>query len=225
MHLPRDVQMVALSATLREPESFLNWISSARGRPGELVTRKDRHVPLHVGGMERKTGSFVEFFGTHGARAQTFEMDKYNALCSALTTRSRPMQPPRRRPPPRAASEPRESSAPRRLRRARRRRRARGRRRRRRQGAARAAAAAAVAGAVGRAATTTCRAFNSECIKLGKALAATRSCRASSSPVAQALRRGRPRLRALNLIGGAGGGVRTPDDDASEEERIKWAAR
>ena len=48
MHLPRAVQMVALSATLREPESFLNWISTTRGRPAELVRRFDRHVPLHV---------------------------------------------------------------------------------------------------------------------------------------------------------------------------------
>ena len=36
MHLPRSVQMVALSATLKEPENFLNWISTTRGRKGEL---------------------------------------------------------------------------------------------------------------------------------------------------------------------------------------------
>ena len=49
MHLPRNVQMVALSATLREPEKFINWISKTRGRPGEIVKRTDRHVPLHFG--------------------------------------------------------------------------------------------------------------------------------------------------------------------------------
>ena len=47
-------------ATLREPESFLHWISTTRSRPGELVRRTDRHVPLHVGGLDRKSGEFVE---------------------------------------------------------------------------------------------------------------------------------------------------------------------
>ena len=106
MHLPRDVQMVALSATLREPESFLNWISITRGRPGELVTRKDRHVPLHVGGMERKTGSFVEFFGTHGARAQHVRDGQVRRAARRSSTRRGRMQPPRRRPRLRAVSEP-----------------------------------------------------------------------------------------------------------------------
>ena len=36
MHLPKSVQMVALSATLREPEQFLGWIERVRSRPGEL---------------------------------------------------------------------------------------------------------------------------------------------------------------------------------------------
>lgn len=30
MHLPPDVQMVALSATLREPEKFVKWIETTR---------------------------------------------------------------------------------------------------------------------------------------------------------------------------------------------------
>ena len=53
MHLPSDVQMVALSATLREPDKFLNWIGNARGRPGKLARRTDRHVPLHVGAISQ----------------------------------------------------------------------------------------------------------------------------------------------------------------------------
>jgi superfamily II RNA helicase len=44
------VQLVALSATLRRPQDFVGWISKARKRPGEIVVRKDRHVPLHFGG-------------------------------------------------------------------------------------------------------------------------------------------------------------------------------
>ena len=69
MHLPADVQMVALSATLREPDKFINWIATARGRPGRLARRTDRHVPLHVGGISTNDGTFTEFFGTHGPRA------------------------------------------------------------------------------------------------------------------------------------------------------------
>ena len=61
--------MVALSATLREPEKFLHWISSARSRPGELARRTDRHVPLHVGGVSQSSKAFVEIFGTHGPDA------------------------------------------------------------------------------------------------------------------------------------------------------------
>ena len=37
MHLSGEVQLVALSATLRRPEDFVAWISSARGRAGEIV--------------------------------------------------------------------------------------------------------------------------------------------------------------------------------------------
>ena len=86
MHLPKEVQMVALSATLKDPEKFLGWIGSTRGRPGELVRRTDRHVPLHVGFLERKKGAFVEFFGTHGERASTFDMVKFAEMKQALTT-------------------------------------------------------------------------------------------------------------------------------------------
>ena len=67
MHLPSDVQMVALSATLKDPEAFLAWIESTRGRAGELVRRHDRHVPLHVGSVDRlkPRDPYAEFFGTH----------------------------------------------------------------------------------------------------------------------------------------------------------------
>ncbi len=37
IHLPPAVQMVALSATLHQPEHFLAWIGRARGRPGDIV--------------------------------------------------------------------------------------------------------------------------------------------------------------------------------------------
>lgn len=92
MHLPSTVQMVALSATLREPETFLSWISKARGRPGKLVRRKDRHVPLHVGALDRKSGAFVELFGTHGPRAGIFDRVKFTQVFSTLTGGPQPVE-------------------------------------------------------------------------------------------------------------------------------------
>jgi len=47
MYLPTTIQIIALSATLSEPERFQAWLS--RRRPTELVRRLDRHVPLHFG--------------------------------------------------------------------------------------------------------------------------------------------------------------------------------
>ena len=224
MHLPRDVQMVALSATLREPESFLNWISITRGRPGELVTRKDRHVPLHVGGMERKTGSFVEFFGTHGARAQTFEMDKYSALCTAL---KHPEGPDATTAAAAAAARGERANE---------------------KAAQREAFAGGGRGGGGRGkgggggggkggkggrggggrggagGNHDMPSFNSECIKLGKALAATNKlpCIVFAMSRMRCVE-GAHACAPLHLIGGAGGErTKQPADDAPEEEHIKW---
>ena len=70
MHLPKHIQLVALSATLKDPQNFLHWIESARKRSGKLVRRLDRHVPLHVGGLCPKTGALLEFYGTHDSPAR-----------------------------------------------------------------------------------------------------------------------------------------------------------
>jgi superfamily II DNA/RNA helicase len=82
MHLPRDVQMVALSATLKEPEKFVDWISSTRHRPGEIVTRTDRHVPLYFGGLSNtkaaEDAEFIEMFSTHGDRKNVFIQDRFH---------------------------------------------------------------------------------------------------------------------------------------------------
>jgi superfamily II RNA helicase len=59
MYLPKTVQIVALSATLSEPEKFQEWLS--RRRSTQLVQRHDRHVPLHFGFY---SGSFVELYKT-----------------------------------------------------------------------------------------------------------------------------------------------------------------
>jgi len=84
MHLAKDVQLVALSATLRRPEDFVSWISSARLRPGEIVVRKDRHVPLHVGGLtytkDALDSEFVELFSTHGPKTGQFDQEGFHKL-------------------------------------------------------------------------------------------------------------------------------------------------
>ena len=60
MFLPPTIQIVALSATLSEPERFQEWLS--RRRPTQLVQRHDRHVPLHFGFYDA-TG-FKELYNT-----------------------------------------------------------------------------------------------------------------------------------------------------------------
>ena len=60
-------------------------IERARGRKGELVRRLDRHVPLHVGGLDPKTGAFLEFYGTHDSadhKAGVFDGEQFNKLFS-----------------------------------------------------------------------------------------------------------------------------------------------
>lgn len=51
-------------------------------RAGELVRRTDRHVPLHLGGVSGISNDFVEFFSTHGPKAQVFDNNKFNKLYS-----------------------------------------------------------------------------------------------------------------------------------------------
>jgi superfamily II RNA helicase len=61
MHLPKDIQTIALSATLSEPEKFQEWLNTRR--PTQLIQRKDRHVPLHFGFYDSKQ-NFIELYST-----------------------------------------------------------------------------------------------------------------------------------------------------------------
>lgn len=66
MYLPTEIQIVALSATLSQPERFCDWLS--KRRPTQLIQRHDRHVPLHIGGYSAKP-QFIELFSTHGKKS------------------------------------------------------------------------------------------------------------------------------------------------------------
>lgn len=75
MNLPTNIQLVALSATLAEPERFREWLE--KRRPTQLVQRTERHVPLYLGGYDGK-GQFVELFSTKGKRA--FESKTFKSI-------------------------------------------------------------------------------------------------------------------------------------------------
>jgi superfamily II RNA helicase len=64
MLLPTSIQIVALSATLSQPEQFQEWLS--KRRPTKLVQRKERYVPLHFGfyKSEKGTNKWVELYNT-----------------------------------------------------------------------------------------------------------------------------------------------------------------
>lgn len=66
MNLPVSVQLIALSATLSEPERFCEWLR--KRKPTQLVQRLDRHVPLYIGGYDSKH-NFIELFSTKGKRS------------------------------------------------------------------------------------------------------------------------------------------------------------
>lgn len=76
MLLPKHVQIIALSATLKSPELFCDWMSErAQTR---VIQRYDRHVPLHVG-MYDVTNEFTEIYSTHG-RSKSMESAAYDHL-------------------------------------------------------------------------------------------------------------------------------------------------
>ena len=49
MSLPKNIQVICLSATLDKPQEFCNWLSQRR--PCKLVQRFDRAVPLYFGSI------------------------------------------------------------------------------------------------------------------------------------------------------------------------------
>ena len=73
--LPPDVQVVALSATLRHPERFCEWLGlrAARAAPprrARVVQRRDRQVPLHFGVYDVR-GDFVELHTEGGGKVES----------------------------------------------------------------------------------------------------------------------------------------------------------
>lgn len=75
MHLPTAIQLVALSATLSQPERFCEWLG--KRRPTRLVQRHERHVPLYIGGYDTKN-QFVELVSTH--HKKSFETSVFHRI-------------------------------------------------------------------------------------------------------------------------------------------------
>jgi len=63
IHLPSDIQIVSLSATIANPEQFTGWIRSRRG-PTDLVLEKHRPVPLESTYLDRDRhhGNAIEWY-------------------------------------------------------------------------------------------------------------------------------------------------------------------
>jgi len=61
MFLDKNIQIISLSATISNAESFRTWL--AQRRPTKLVKRSDRHVPLHICKLD--SHDFVNLFSTH----------------------------------------------------------------------------------------------------------------------------------------------------------------
>ena len=76
VYLPKTIQIIALSATLSNPEKFCEWLS--KRRPTQLVQRFDRHVPLHTGGYDT-TGNFIELYSTKNPQ-KSFESSVFKKL-------------------------------------------------------------------------------------------------------------------------------------------------
>lgn len=75
MALPKNIQIVALSATLSEPENLRDWMSIRKKT--EIVQRNDRHVPLYVGGVTNNR--FVEIMNTHESK-KSLDSNVYSTL-------------------------------------------------------------------------------------------------------------------------------------------------
>jgi antiviral helicase SKI2 len=47
MNMPKNINQIMLSATIDNPESFINWIQTCNNNPSYLLTNHKRVVPLH----------------------------------------------------------------------------------------------------------------------------------------------------------------------------------
>ena len=71
MFLNKEIQVISLSATLSNAESFSNWLNQRRQTT--LVQRLDRHVPLYLGKIDDNT--FKSLYCTHGV--SSLKSDEY----------------------------------------------------------------------------------------------------------------------------------------------------
>lgn len=84
MSLPKNIQLVCLSATLDKPLEFCNWLSQRR--PCKLVQRFDRHVPLYFGSVisERNNDRLQLMDDLSDSKQYTWDQSTVNQSVSKL---------------------------------------------------------------------------------------------------------------------------------------------
>jgi superfamily II RNA helicase len=85
MLLPRHIQTVALSATLKDPIAFSTWM--CQRRPTQVVQRRDRHVPLDMG-MYVGCDAFTCLHTTHSDTS--LSSAAYVSCCKAFSKERNP---------------------------------------------------------------------------------------------------------------------------------------
>ena len=85
MSLPKNIQLVCLSATLDKPLEFCNWLSQRR--PCKLVQRFDRHVPLYFGSVisERNDDTLYLMDDLSDSKQYTWNQSTVNQSASKLS--------------------------------------------------------------------------------------------------------------------------------------------
>ena len=86
MHLPKNIQIVALSATLDKPDKFCSWLN--KRRPTQLVQRFDRHVPLYFGNVKtssKKNSDQLVLMDNKDSKTYVWNVENEKPSMSRLT--------------------------------------------------------------------------------------------------------------------------------------------
>ena len=83
MSLPKNIQLVCLSATLDKPQEFCNWLSQRR--PCKLVQRFDRAVPLYFGSIASERNNALHLMDdVSDSKLYTWNQSTVNQSASKL---------------------------------------------------------------------------------------------------------------------------------------------